>query len=123
MERTLAIYQMTSDAPSEGTRTADEPLSDDVATQRAKRKVDKLPPALFLVVMVTATGSSGRAVPAAGSFPGLPRRCYTIDMFGRTWLLKRTRRGTTPGTPSNASMRISRLPKRTVAPSHSPLST
>jgi hypothetical protein len=43
MERKLPLFQMTEDAPSEGTRTTEEFLSREIAAQRATRAVS-LPP-------------------------------------------------------------------------------
>ena len=43
MERELPLFRMTEEAPSEGTRTMAEPLSDAVAAQRAARVVSQPP--------------------------------------------------------------------------------
>ena len=43
MERKLPLFQMTRDAPFEGTRMMEESLSDDVSAQRAARAVSQPP--------------------------------------------------------------------------------
>ena len=43
MERSLLIFQLTSEAPAEGSRTSNELLSHDVAARRARSAVAHIP--------------------------------------------------------------------------------
>ena len=61
MDRRLHLFQMMEDAPSEGTRTMEELLSHEIATQRAMRRCPCLQAA-------SETSGGSRCAPTRGMY-------------------------------------------------------